>query len=98
MNDDKIETSSWREERMYVLRTLEDLKHEERRHSESEAVTREYLAEKAKRDIRAAHDKIRALETKESALRLKNWIMVAALSGTWALVFEVIKAWLGWKP
>jgi hypothetical protein len=100
MTDDQIETSgSWLEERLYVMRTLEDLKQEQRRQSAAAAVTREAIADRAQRDIKAAHDKIRALESSGTSLRLKNWIMTIALSAVGALAFETVKAWLhGWKP
>jgi hypothetical protein len=90
-----VQTSGeWREERLYVLKTIEDLQTEQRRQSEQAAVTRASLAEKAQRDIKAAHDKIRALESSGGALRMKNWIMTALLSGGAAVLFEVVKAWL----
>lgn len=91
--------SSWDQERLYVLRTLDDVKTEQRRQSEAAAVDRAALLEKAARDIKAAHDKIRTLESAGSTLRLKNWIMALALSGAGAVVFEVVKELLKrWKP
>jgi hypothetical protein len=89
----------WPEERLYVLRTLDDLKNEAKRLAEASAADRAALLEKAARDIRSAHDKIRSLEASRSTLQLKNWLMAAILSGTGALVFELVRAWLrGWKP
>lgn len=89
---------AWFEERLYVLRTLEDLKAEQKRQSEAAAADRASLIEKGARDIKAAHDKIRALEHSGSTLRLKNWIMALALSGAGAVVFEVVKQLLkGWR-
>lgn len=70
----------WREERLYVLRAIEDLKAEQRRQIEAEAVTRHAVAIKAAKDIAAAHDKIRALENAGTVLTIKNWVMVTALS------------------
>jgi hypothetical protein len=93
------EPRPWFEERLYVLKTLEDTKAELKRQSESTAVERAAVLDKAARDIKAAHEKIRILESKGITLRLKNWLMAAALSGIGALVFELVKAVLhGWKP
>jgi hypothetical protein len=87
--------SEWREERLYVLRTLEDLKGEQKRQAEASAADRAALLEKAARDISAAHEKIRRLENAGTTLRLKNWIMVAVILAG----FEIAKALLhGWKP
>jgi hypothetical protein len=81
----------WREERLYVLNMIEDLKAEQRRQLEA-ASARVSVEEKAQRDIRAAHDKIRAL-------KLKIWVMTLALSGLGTFTFELVKALLhGWKP
>lgn len=92
-------TGSWSEERLWVLRTLDEVKTEQKRQAEAAAVDRAALIEKGARDIKAAHDKIRALESSGTTLRLKNWLMMAALSGIGALAFEVVKAFLhGWKP
>lgn len=89
----------WEQERMYVLRTLEDVKAEQKRLSEVAAVERSAMIEKAARDIKAAHDKIRTLENSGSTLRLKNWLLMLVLSGAGAVAFEVIKALVhGWKP
>jgi hypothetical protein len=98
MNDTEAR-GLWQEERLYVLRTLEDLKCEQKRQAESTAADRVALLEKAARDIKAAHDKIRVLEGSGHSLKLKNWIMAAVLSGISVFLFELVKAWLaGWKP
>lgn len=82
-----------------MLRTLDDLKAEQRRQSEAAAGERAAVIEKGSRDIRAAHEKIRALEKSGNTLRLKNWIMTLALGGAGAVAFEFVKAFLrGWKP
>jgi hypothetical protein len=92
-------TGQWNEERLWVLRTLDEVKSEQKRLAEAAAVDRAALIEKGTRDIRAAHDKIRALENSGTTLRLKNWVMMAALSGIGALAFEVVKAFLhGRRP
>jgi hypothetical protein len=93
--------SDWSEERLYVLNMIEDLKAEQRRQAEAAAAARAKLEEKAQRDaeraekdMHAAHDKIRALEQSGAGLRLKNWLMTLALSGAGAIAFELAKAWL----
>ncbi len=95
-----VESSGqWNEERLWVLRTLEEIKAEQRRQAREAAADRASLLERASLDIRRAHDKIRALESADRTLRLKNWIMTVVLSCSGAVVFEVVKAWLhGWKP
>ena len=90
--------TEWRDERLYVLNMIEDLKMEQRRQIEAAAVTRANIEEKAQRDIDSAHNKIRALEssaattvTEDSHLKIKNWIMTGVLSAAAAVVFEVLK-------
>lgn len=95
----KTESSGdWREERLYVLKTLEDLKDEQRRQIADEAFLRQGLVAKAEKDINEAHRRIRALEdsakeeSKEgSILTIKNWVMAAMLSAAGAVIFELIK-------
>jgi hypothetical protein len=84
----------WREERLYVLHMIEDLTTEQRRISEEAAIARVNVAEKLKKDIHEAHDKIRKLEHSDTMLRIKNWIMAMALGGAGALLVELVKAWL----
>jgi hypothetical protein len=85
----------WNEERLYVLRTLEDLKAEQKKQAETAAADRASLIDRAARDISAAHDKIRRLENSSTTLRLKNWVMLAVILAG----FELAKALLhGWKP
>ena len=87
-----IETSGeWREERLYVLQTIQDLKEDLRKQSEAAAVERASVIEKGVRDIKEAHIKIRVLETTDQRLKLKNWIMTGALSATAAVIFELFK-------
>ena len=87
-----IETSGeWGEERLYVLQTIQDLKEDLRKQSEAAAIERANVIEKGVRDIRAAHIKIRALETTDSHLKMKNWVMTGALSATGAVIFELFK-------
>ena len=85
-------SGSWIEERLFVLRTIEDLKAEVKRIAENAATERVALLEKGARDIHAAHEKIRALESSTSHLRIKNWFMAALLAGIGALGFELVKA------
>lgn len=84
----------WREERLYVLNTIEELKTEQRRQSDAAAVMRQSIEQRAMCDIKSAHDKIRALEGTRSYLRMKNWAMTAALSTLVAMLFELLKAYL----
>ena len=85
-------SGSWIEERLFVLRTIEDLKAEVKRIAENAATERVALLEKGARDIHAAHEKILALEAASSHLRIKNWFMAALLAGIGALGFELVKA------
>jgi uncharacterized membrane protein len=92
-------TADWREERLYVLNMIEDLKAEQRRISEEAAVARVNVAQKLKKDVHEAHEKIRALEGSKTELRLKIWLMTLVLSASGAVAFELVKALLhGWKP
>jgi hypothetical protein len=84
-------SGEWREERFYVLRSLDTLQQEQRRQSEQAAMLRETAMAKAQQDIKAAHDKIRSLENGASVLRTKNWIMTALLSTLVVLLIELIK-------
>ncbi len=89
----------WSEDRLWVLRSIDELKAGHLRLAESAAADRAALLEKATRDINSAHEKIRALETSRTSLRLKNWVMMLALSAGGALLIELVKAILqGWKP
>lgn len=103
--------TEWREERLYVLRSLEDFKDELRRQAEAAAVLRDKLEEKAQKDIFQAHEKIRTMQTAEketqkkiraledsnTGLGLKNWALTLALGGAGALAMELVKWWLGKK-
>lgn len=92
-------TGSWQEERLYVLRTLEDLKSEQKRQAEAAAADRVALIEKGRRDIDAAHDKIRVLQGERTKLRLKNWVLGGIVGLVGAGLLELFKALLtGWKP
>jgi hypothetical protein len=87
-----IETSGeWRDERLYVLRTLDDVQKEQRRKAESDAVFIQGQMVKAGQDIKAAHDKIRILESSGSTLKMKNWVMTAVLAVGSAVLFELVK-------
>lgn len=91
MNLESI-SCEWREERLYVLHMIEDLKAEQRRQSEAAAVAKENVEKKAVRDINAAYDRIRALENSGIVMNLKNWILVGLLSVVSAIGFELAKA------
>jgi hypothetical protein len=84
-------SGEWRAERLYVLKTIEDLKSEQRRMSESAAIERAGIIEKGVRDIQQAHDKIRALENSAHLLALKNWVLAGVLSTVGVVTFELLK-------
>jgi hypothetical protein len=90
-----VETSGeWRDERLYVLKTLEEMRLEQRRQADSAAVLSQSQMVKADRDIQAAHNKIRTLESAGSALKMKNWIMTSVFSVIVMLLFELVKWYL----
>lgn len=106
----EIETfTGWREERLYVLHQLDDLKVELRRLGDVIAVMRKQVEEKQVKDIQVAHDRIRkdsdrikALETERRVMSderitigIKNWILIAALSIAGGFALELFKHWLG---
>jgi hypothetical protein len=94
-----ITSSTWHEERLYVLRTLEDLKAEQKKQAEVTAADRASLIDRGKRDIDAAHEKIRLLEQEALSLKWKTWVMGALLGVFGAGCLEFVKAMLhGWKP
>lgn len=84
-------SGEWREERLYVLQTLEDLKVWQLHQIESDAIMHQTTAVKAEKDIKAAHDKIRNLENAQGILTLKNWVLAGMLSTGGVAVFELIK-------
>jgi hypothetical protein len=89
-------SGEWDQERLYVLRTLDDLKAEQKRLGDLAAAERAAVLEKQTRDIKAAHDKIRDLQNSKTVLKTKTWLLGGAL----AVLFEVAKAIVlhGWKP
>jgi len=94
-----VESSGeWREERLFVLRAIEDLKAEQRRQIEQEAVMRQTVVAKAEKDIRAAHDRLRALEgakttleKSEGIMSIKNWVMAGILSSGFVALIEFVR-------
>ena len=82
---------------MYVLRTIDDLKTEQKRQAEVAAVERAALIEKGRKDIDAAHDKIRLLQAERTTLRIKNWLLGGIVGLVGAGLLEVFK-WFanGW--
>jgi hypothetical protein len=94
----------WNEERLYVLHSIEDLRAELLRQADQASAARakiedrnEREAEKLAKDLKAAHDKIRALENGRILQNVKIWLMTLVLSAAGAVVFELIKAWLAKK-
>jgi ABC-type bacteriocin/lantibiotic exporter with double-glycine peptidase domain len=87
-----IQTSGeWREERLYVMRTIEQMQEELRNQSVAAAVLQQTQMVKAEKDIHFAYERIRSLESVRSALRMKNWIMTAVLSFLVTVLFELLK-------
>lgn len=84
-------SGEWSEERLYVLQTVDDLKEEQRRQLQASAADRAALVEKAQRDITAAHDKIRRLESTKLSLTIKTWALAAALGGLFTVAIELFK-------
>ena len=97
MSEPEITDGSWQAERLYVLRTIEDLKAEQKRQSEATAIDRAALIEKGRKDIDAAHDKIRLLQNERTTLRIKNWLLGGIVGLVGAGLLEVFK-WFanGW--
>lgn len=100
---------SWNEERLYVLRTLEEVRDEQKKQIAEMAAERSAMLVKGQKDIQAAHDKIRVLESsghqlemKKHKLEIKNWLMAALLSGVGLSLVELAKYFLPllhwWKP
>jgi hypothetical protein len=97
-----VDTSGeWRDERLYVLKTIESLQEEQRRQLEAAAVMSRDKIVKANEDIQAAHNKIRVLEKSaetlkksETSLKLKNWIITALLSGVVFALSELLKEFI----
>jgi hypothetical protein len=98
-----VETSGdWRDERLYVLKTLEDVKEEQRRQMQVAATLSDREILKAHKDIQEAYKRIRTLEesasTREhsaSTLRTKYWIITGLLSAAMGLLspllYEIVK-------
>ena len=84
-------SGEWREERMYVLRAIEDLRAEQRRQIESEAVMRQTVVAKAEKDINRAHDRLRVLESSQGIMTIKNWVLAGVLSAGGVVLFELVK-------
>jgi len=67
------------------------------RQLEAAAIAKENVEKKAVRDINAAYERIRALETEGVTMGIKNWIMTVALSVGGAVVFEIVRSWISGK-
>ncbi len=88
----EIQTSGrWEEERLWILRSIEELKRDFRQQAEQAAVTRQTIVEKAQRDIGVAHDRIRKLEGAKLSLTIKTWALAAALGGIFTVAVELFK-------
>jgi hypothetical protein len=81
-----VETSGeWREERFYVLRTLDRLEGELKEKTEQLAVHRD-REEKSKDDLNVAHTRIRTLQ---AAARIAWWKLWAPVIGV--ILLELLK-------
>lgn len=86
-----VETSGeWREERLYVLRTLERLEYESKQKIEQIA-KHEDREEKYRKDLNEAHTRIRALQASIRTARVKSWAATAAASFLGVVVIELMK-------
>lgn len=84
-----VETSGeWREERFYVLRTLDRLEGELKEKTEQLAVHRD-REEKSKGDLNEAHARIRTLQ---GAARIAWWKVWAPVIGV--IVLELLRHFL----
>jgi len=86
-------SGEWREERLYVLRAIEDIRAEQRRQIEAETLMRQTIVLKAAKDITAAHEKIRALETAGTVLTVKNWVMATLLTTASSVAIVELVKW-----
>lgn len=84
--------TDWREERLYVLHMIEDLKAEQRRQGEAAAVSRENVEKKLVKDLNAAYARVKALENSGIVMSVKNWFLMLILSAGGAIAFEVAKS------
>lgn len=91
-----------RAERKYLLRMVEDLKLQFGQMTETLSAFRGKIEErterdkaKAEKDLRVAHDRIRALETDGVGMRLRNWILTVIVGAGGAVILELFRWWLG---
>jgi hypothetical protein len=90
-----VDTSGeWRDERMYVLKKLEEISQEQREQAKVAAVLSNADLVKAHTDIQRAYVRIRILEQTGSTLKIKNWIMTAVLSGLVTMLYELVKGYI----
>lgn len=88
------ETSGeWREERFYVLRTLERLEGELNKKTEAIA-KHEDREEKYRKDLNEAHSRIRALQATVKSARVKSWAATAAATFLGVVVIELLKTFV----
>lgn len=91
---DEFRTSgTWEQERLYVMRTIEELKDSARRQSEDAAVVKQGKLAKAEKDIQVAYERIRNLEGKKTTLGMKVWILTGILAAGATTLFEILKLW-----
>jgi hypothetical protein len=86
-----VETSrEWREERLYVLRTLDRIEVELKQKTAQLAVHGD-REEKSKQDLNEAHARIRALQSTARTARLKSWGATAVASFLGVIVIELLR-------
>jgi VIT1/CCC1 family predicted Fe2+/Mn2+ transporter len=86
-----VETSGeWREERFYVLRTLDRLEGELKEKTK-EIAKQEDRDEKRRLDMNEAHARIRGLQSAAKTARLKSWAATGAASFLGVVVIELMR-------
>jgi len=86
-----VETSGeWREERLYVLRTLDRIEVELKQKTAQLAVHGD-REEKSKQDLNEAHARIRALQGAARTARLKSWAANSAAAFLGVVVVELLR-------
>ena len=86
-----VETSGeWREERFYVLRTLDRLESESKQKT-AEIAKHEDREERQRKDLNEAHARIRSLQASAKNARLKSWAANGAAAFLGVVVIELLR-------
>lgn len=83
-------SGEWREERLFVLRQLEQLTGDHQKLGEALAAAKD-REEKLLKDLNEAHTRIRALQAAVRTARLKAWGATAAASFLGVIVVELVR-------